>query len=239
MAGVPPLVRSREDLGGDPMRVRDRIWKFLLRRELYLPGRGQGVDGLLPRLAVGVALRGPRLGGLFRRLSARPRRSAGPPRRARPGAGRTRRGLSLVGDGRAAAVPAPGRHPHRRRSPRRGLGLRPRPRPPGARRPPRAGAFPSQVRAAAAKARHQGRLRSCPAAAGRGGPPPHSATADLADAAQPPTGPAASGDRNGPAPPAPALRPPAATAYRARQTRAESSPSPRPPNRPASPRERT
>src|ERR671923_2125788 len=100
------LVRCGEDLGGDPMRVRHRIWKFLLRRELYFPGRGRGVDGPLPRLAVGVALRGPRLGGLLRRLSARPRRSAGPPRRARPGAGRTRRGPSLVGDGRAAAVPA-------------------------------------------------------------------------------------------------------------------------------------
>src|SRR5919108_1376286 len=100
------LVCCREDLGGDPMRVRHRIWKFLLRRELYFPGLGHGVDGPLPRLAVGVALRGPRLGGLLRRLSARPRRSAGPPRRARPGAGRTRRGPSLVGDGGAAAVPA-------------------------------------------------------------------------------------------------------------------------------------
>src|ERR671922_2498219 len=39
------LVRCGEDLGGDPMRVRDRIWKFPLRRELYFPGRGRAWRG--------------------------------------------------------------------------------------------------------------------------------------------------------------------------------------------------
>jgi transposase len=33
-------VRAREDVRGDLMRVRHRIGKFLLRRELYYPGRG-------------------------------------------------------------------------------------------------------------------------------------------------------------------------------------------------------
>jgi transposase len=37
---VRDLVRCREDVRGDLMRVRHRIGKFLLRRELYYPGRG-------------------------------------------------------------------------------------------------------------------------------------------------------------------------------------------------------
>jgi transposase len=36
------LVRCREDVRGDLMRARHRIGKFLLRRELYYPGRGSG-----------------------------------------------------------------------------------------------------------------------------------------------------------------------------------------------------
>jgi transposase len=48
LVSVPPvaheqvrdLVRCREDVRGDLMRVRHRIGKFLLRRELYYPGRG-------------------------------------------------------------------------------------------------------------------------------------------------------------------------------------------------------
>jgi transposase len=39
---VRDLVRCREDVRGDLMRVRHRIGKFLLRRELYYPGRGAG-----------------------------------------------------------------------------------------------------------------------------------------------------------------------------------------------------
>jgi transposase len=50
LVAVPPieheqvrdLVRCREDVRGDLMRVRHRIGKFLLRRELYYPGRGRG-----------------------------------------------------------------------------------------------------------------------------------------------------------------------------------------------------
>jgi transposase len=50
LVSVPPvehervrdLVRCREDVRGDLMRVRHRIGKFLLRRELYYPGRGRG-----------------------------------------------------------------------------------------------------------------------------------------------------------------------------------------------------
>ena len=49
LVAVPPLgherlrdlVRCREDVRGDLMRVRHRIGKFLLRRELYYPGRGR------------------------------------------------------------------------------------------------------------------------------------------------------------------------------------------------------
>ena len=48
LVAVPPveherlrdLVRCREDVRGDLMRVRHRIGKFVLRRELYSPGRG-------------------------------------------------------------------------------------------------------------------------------------------------------------------------------------------------------
>ena len=48
LVAVPPvererlrdLVRCREDVRGDLMRVRHRIGKFLLRRELYYPGPG-------------------------------------------------------------------------------------------------------------------------------------------------------------------------------------------------------
>jgi transposase len=48
LVAVPPveherlrdLVRCREDVRGDLMRARHRIGKFLLRRELYYPGRG-------------------------------------------------------------------------------------------------------------------------------------------------------------------------------------------------------
>jgi transposase len=36
------LVRCREDVRGDLMRARHRLSKFLLRRELYYPGRGRG-----------------------------------------------------------------------------------------------------------------------------------------------------------------------------------------------------
>jgi transposase len=42
---VRDLVRCREDVRGDLMRVRHRIGKFLLRRELYYPGSGRGRGG--------------------------------------------------------------------------------------------------------------------------------------------------------------------------------------------------
>jgi transposase len=42
---VRDLVRCREDVRGDLMRVRHRIGKFLLRRELYFPGPGQAWTG--------------------------------------------------------------------------------------------------------------------------------------------------------------------------------------------------
>ena len=42
---VRDLVRCREDVRGDLMRVRHRIGKFLLRRELYYPGNGRGRGG--------------------------------------------------------------------------------------------------------------------------------------------------------------------------------------------------
>jgi transposase len=53
LVAVPPvehervrdLVRCREDVRGDLMRVRHRIGKFLLRRELYYPGNGRGRGG--------------------------------------------------------------------------------------------------------------------------------------------------------------------------------------------------
>jgi hypothetical protein len=42
---VRDLVRCREDVRGDLMRVRHRVSKFLLRRELYFPGSGQAWTG--------------------------------------------------------------------------------------------------------------------------------------------------------------------------------------------------
>jgi transposase len=111
LVAVPPveherlrdLVRCREDVRRDLMRVRHRIDKFLLRRELYYPRRS--LHPAPPRLARLAAVRGPGLGALLRRLPARPRHAAGPPRRARPGAGGDRCGLSLHGDRRPAALP--------------------------------------------------------------------------------------------------------------------------------------
>jgi transposase len=53
LVAVPPvehervrdLVRCREDVRGDLMRVRHRVSKFLLRRELYFPGPGGAWTG--------------------------------------------------------------------------------------------------------------------------------------------------------------------------------------------------
>jgi transposase len=42
---VRDLVRCREDVRSDLMRVRHRLGKFLLRRELYYPGNGRGRGG--------------------------------------------------------------------------------------------------------------------------------------------------------------------------------------------------
>ena len=78
------LARCREDARQDLMRAKHRIGKFLLRRELYYPGRGRAWTGRAPRVAGLAALRRRGQRGDVRRLPARPRHPRRPPRRARP-----------------------------------------------------------------------------------------------------------------------------------------------------------
>jgi hypothetical protein len=189
------LVRCREDLRGVLMRARHQISKFLLRRELYYPGNGRGRGGRNWTQHHRDWLAGLRFEDRASELCFADYLHAHDVLLAR------REGLD-----RALAEIA-------QDCPWTALIGR-------LRRLSRAGALGVELgRAAPPGLDHQGRLRPRPPAAGRGGPPLQPPATRLQAAAGPPGGPAGVGDRDGLALPAPALRPLAATASRARQAR--------------------
>jgi Transposase len=117
------LARRREDARQDLMRAKHRIGKFLLRRELYYPGRGRAWTrehrAWLASLRFADAASEATFADYLHAhdtLAARPRRPRPHDRHARA--------RVLVGrDDRAAAVPARHRHARRVRAARRDLRL--------------------------------------------------------------------------------------------------------------------
>ena len=111
--------RPHELLPWDLMRARNRIGKFLLRREIYWEGRGEAWSGQASLVADLGAVRRPRLAGDAGRLSPRSRCADRPSRsgRGRPRAARAHRAVRA--DGRAAQMPARDRHADGARAVRR------------------------------------------------------------------------------------------------------------------------
>src|SRR3989454_10727698 len=67
------LVRSREDLRVDLTRIRNRIGKFLLRREIYAPIARRDVGSPSSQMAARTPLRRPCVRARLRRCDACPR----------------------------------------------------------------------------------------------------------------------------------------------------------------------